>query len=270
MTGPRRRAYVLVASVLAAPAMDAAGPTAATIAAWDAYIGKVEARLDTEATRDASLSLTAPARAALARGEVWIDDAETISPGAIDVPNGSIHHWRGRVLIPRISLDRLMAIVRDPASHTQDDVLDARLLERDEDTDRVFLKITRSSIVTAAYNTEHTVRYRTVGPTCVLSRSVATKIAELDAVGTPAEREKAPGQDRGFLWKMNAYWRYERVEDGVLVTLESATLSRDVPWLLSPVASPIVNRVARESVGRTLRAIRANAETSTMKKMKSE
>jgi hypothetical protein len=59
---------------------------------------------------------------------------------------------------------------------------------------------------------------------------------------------------------MNAYWHYEAVTGGVMITLDSMTLSRSVPWALSPIASPIVNRVARESVVRTLRSLRARFE----------
>jgi hypothetical protein len=35
--------------------------------------------------------------------------------------------------------------------------------------------------------------------------STATKIAELADAGTPAEHELPPGEDRGFLWRLNAY-----------------------------------------------------------------
>jgi hypothetical protein len=59
------------------------------------------------------------------------------------------------------------------------------------------------------YNTEHSVEYRRLGGRRATSRAVATRIAELADAGTPAEREKGPGQDHGFLWRLNAYWRYE-------------------------------------------------------------
>jgi len=35
------------------------------------------------------------------------------------------------------------------------------------------------------------------------------------------------GDDRGFLWRLNAYWRYEQVAGGVIAECESITLSRD-------------------------------------------
>lgn len=252
----RASAEVDVPDRIAADAVP--GPTRATIAAWNSYIEAVEARLDREARADLDKASSVRVRAELARGEVVIEDAMADQGRPpVEVPDGRIHHWRGRVLVPDVSLDQVLAVVRDPANHKQEDVLDARLLSRDGETDRVYFKLTRSALVTASYNTEHQVTYRTVSPTRTVSRSEATKIAELERPGTPSEREKPPGTDRGFLWKMNAYWQYDEVPEGVIVTLDSVTLSRDVPWALSPIASPIVNRVARESVARTLRSLKA-------------
>jgi hypothetical protein len=45
------------------------------------------------------------------------------------------------------------------------------------------------------------------------------------------------------------------------VELESLTLSRDLPSLLRPIAAPLINRVARESIARTLQALARRSET---------
>jgi hypothetical protein len=81
---------------------------------------------------------------------------------------------------------------------------------------------------------------------------VATKIVEIADAGTPDERPKSEDQDRDLLWRWHAYWRYEQSPQGVLIECESITLSRTVPLLLRPVAGPLVNHVARESMDRTL------------------
>ena len=41
----------------------------------------------------------------------------------------------------------------------------------------------------------------------------------------------------------------------MLIECESVSLSRGVPWLIRPIASPIVDRIARESLERTLRSL---------------
>jgi hypothetical protein len=138
----------------------------------------------------------------------------------------------------------------------QQDVLDLKVLDRTTDSLRLYLKLVRDGIVTVTYNTEHDIRFVRHSPTLASCRSMATKIAELENAGTPAERERPQGADHGFLWRLNAYWRYEQVESGVVVELESVTLGRDVPMLLGPLVRPIVNRIARESVTRTFEGFR--------------
>lgn len=55
---------------------------------------------------------------------------------------------------------------------------------------------------------------------------------------------------------MNSYWRYQAVPGGVVIELESLTLSRNVPWGVGAVVRPLVDQVARESLTRTLVALR--------------
>jgi hypothetical protein len=74
---------------------------------------------------------------------------------------------------------------------------------------------------------------------------------------TPDERELPPGEDRGFLWRLNAYWRYEEVAGGVIAECESISLSREVPSFLRYLISPLVESTARESMERTLVTLRA-------------
>ena len=60
------------------------------------------------------------------------------------------------------------------------------------------------------------------------------------------------GNDRGFLWRLNSYWRYEEVDGGVIVECESVTLSRSIPSLVRWMVTPMVRSAARESMERTL------------------
>jgi hypothetical protein len=130
------------------------------------------------------------------------------------------------------------------------------LIARDGDRVRVYMKLRRDSVITVTYNTEHAVEYKQLGSARASSRSVATKIAELTGAGTPQEQEKPQGSDHGFLWKLNAYWRYEQVDGGVLIECESVSLSRSVPMLLKPFVSGTVERIARESLQKTLTGLR--------------
>jgi hypothetical protein len=66
----------------------------------------------------------------------------------------------------------------------------------------------------------------------------------------------AAREDRGFLWALRAWWRYEAVDGGVLIECESVSLSRSVPYVVRPVIGPMVTRFARESMERTLTSLR--------------
>jgi putative flippase GtrA len=256
-----------MAIVLGAARLDAADLGKETVEGWNRYVAQVEARLARERadqSRFLWVDFTTPKdgdvlRRRLRRGEVVVQDAGTESEAAIAIPGAMIHHWRGYVFIPGVSVDDLVAAGKDPTgrrAHKQEDVIASRVLSRDGDTLRLYLKLQRRNIVTVAYNTEHVVTYRIEGQGRASSRSISAKIAELENVGTPAEHEMAVGQDRGFLWRLNSYWRYEAVHGGVIVELESLTMSRDIPLGLGVIVRPLIDRVARESVSRTLGSMR--------------
>jgi len=154
-------------------------------------------------------------------------------------------------------IDRIQQNAGHESEHYED-VLASRLIERKGDRLLVFMKLRRTNLITVTYNTEHAVEYKRINGTRATARSVATKIAELAGVGTAEEHEKSSADDNGFLWRLNAYWRYEAVQGGVIVECESVSLSRPVPTLVRPVANPIVDRVARESLSRTLGGLLRN------------
>ena len=150
---------------------------------------------------------------------------------------------------------------REPPDTRQEDVVSSSILEHRPGWLRVAIRVRRSLIISAVFDTEHEVRFERHGPTQASSWSTATTIVEVADAGTPRERPKRPDEDRGLLWRWNAYWRYEQLEDGVLVECESVTLSRTTPLVLRPIAGPIISHVARESMDRTLAVFRERFRT---------
>ena len=118
------------------------------------------------------------------------------------------------------------------------------------------MRVERDSLVDVTYDIEHAVHYSTHAAGHATSRSTSRRIVQLDDPGTSAERQLPEGRDYGFLWRLNAYWRYVPVQGGVLVECESLALSRGVPSMLRPVAAPIIDTVSRESLENTLGALR--------------
>jgi putative flippase GtrA len=239
-----------------------------TVKAWTAYEARVDRRhaaanaasspffaMDAFGVRDW--------RGSAVSGGIAMSRIEGAAPreGTADVPDGRIHHWAGAVFVPGTTvtavLERLSQLAGQESKHYKD-VIASRLMSREGSRDRVFLKLRRSKVITVTYNSEHLVEYRRITPARATARSVSTKVAELEDAGTPGEREKPVGHDSGYLWRLNAYWRYEALNGGVLIECESVSLSRDVPFLLRPFISGVVEGLARESLERTLRGLRAS------------
>jgi len=221
-------ALVPVLLILGAPAVQAAELRPETVAAWQSYVAATEAH----------------PRGRIAVGEPVGD--------TIGVPGGTIHHWRGATLVRGVTVDQLVHALMHPGTPPpQEDVRESRVLDRSGSTLRVYIKLVRSAVVTVTYDTEHTMTFRRESSHLTTSRSVATKIEEVG------------GGDRGFLWRLNSYWAYRQAPEGVVVELESLSLSRSVPGVLRPVAGPIISRIARESLSRTLDALRRHLQRST-------
>ena len=216
--------------------------------AWRVYLAAVEDRLVRERSRPI------PRREGVERGEIVIEQVGRPGPGGmLIVPGAAVHHWRGTVLVPGAQLADLMnRLEREPPDTRQEDVVSSSILEARPGWIRVAIRVRRSLIMSAVFDTEHEVHFARVDAAHAASWSAATKIVEIADAGTTNERPKPEDQDRDLLWRWNAYWRYEQVPQGVLVECESITLSRTVPLLLKPVAGPLVNHVARESMDRTL------------------
>jgi putative flippase GtrA len=245
------------------PSTATAGPGAAATAGWQHYEKQIEQGLASSKTG----TFFAHDRVGSGgwREEVMRRGVSMIKVDAPSVPDAKIHHWIGAVLVPGTTLDHLLSTLMATAgteSRFYDDVIQSRLLAREGDRIAVFMKLRRTSVITVTYNTEHQVEYTRLTPARATARSVATRIAELENAGTPSERERTADEDSGFLWKLNAYWRYEEVPAGVIVECESVSLSRPVPLLVRPVANPIVDRIARESLARTLESLRRALTTS--------
>ena len=225
-------ASFIVCATVAAPPIEAAtaAPNRTALDAWDRYIAQTERQWE-----HSRVALHVTSNGAAAEGN------------SIAVPAGTISHWRGAVFIRGVTLDRLLDGLMNPGTPPpQEDVVASRVLARRSNSLRVYIRMVRRAIVTVTYDTEHEMTFSRPSPTMAIARSVATRIDE------------EGGVDHGFLWRLHSYWRYEQQPGGVRVELDSVTLSRAVPSFARTVASPLVNRVARESIYRTLEALRRN------------
>ena len=276
---------LLFGVVLLAPglaASKAAGPETAnlepnTVAAFNEYVKLTDGRNGNELQRGSNLlwidglteSKRAQAYEELKRGEVKMQKLETLANGErIHCPSGMIHHWVGVVFIPGAKLQDVLAVLQDYDRHAQfyaPDVERSKIESHDGDHFVVFLRFRRHKVITVVLNTQHDVRYFRDSQARAHSRSSAVHVAEVENAGKSDEREKLPGEDGGFLWRMETWWRMEEGDGGVYVQSEVVSLTRDIPIGLGWLIGPFVTSIPRETLTFTLEATRSAVRQGTPK-----
>jgi hypothetical protein len=179
---------------------------------------------------------------------------------ALEVRDGLIHDWIGAVFVPRATLDQALALLAGYDNHARlygPEVMASRTLEHDGDHYRIYLRLLKKKVITVVLDTEHDVRYFRLDRTRAHSRSYSTKIAQLENPGEPDEREKPVGDDNGFLWRLNSYWRMEARDGGVYLECQAVSLTRDIPTGLGWMIEPVIRDLPKESLVKTLEATRA-------------
>jgi hypothetical protein len=263
----------LAGSVPTAQSAPSANPAPAklhseTVAAFDRYVHLTEERNEAELKRGSSLlwidSLSPAQRteayAALKRGEVQIEQLSTLDNGkAIDCPVGMIHHWVGVIFINGAKLDDVLGVLEDydrESTYYSPDVERSKIESHDGDHFRVFLRFRRHKVITVVLDTEHDVHYYHDAPGRAHSRSSAVRIVEVENPGARDEKEKQPGDDGGYLWRMETWWRMEERDGGVYVQSEAASLTRDIPTGLGWLVGSFVTSIPKETLVFTLDATR--------------
>jgi hypothetical protein len=241
---------------------------AGTLRAFERYVELTDGRNEAELKHGTHLlwidSLAegqrAEAYAALKRGEVKLQKLETRDNGAvIPCPGGLIHHWTGVVFFPGAKLEEVLRTLEDYDRHSvyySPDVERSKIESRNGDHFRVFLRFHRHKVITVVLNTEHEVDYFLDTRGKAHSRSSAVRIAQVENAGKSDEREKTVGDDDGFLWRMETWWRMEESDDGVYVQSEVASLTRNIPTGLGWMIGPFVTDIPKETLTFTLEATR--------------
>jgi hypothetical protein len=260
----------LVALSLAVPLTAATELKPATIQAFERYVQAAEARIGREENDPPDFlyvdGLNAPehdrAFVSLKRGGIFIAPLNTpdASGRSIEAPGGLIHDWIGVVFIRGASLRQTIDLLQDYDHHYEyfkPEVIGSRLMSRQGNDFKIFLRFREKKVVTVVLDTEHEVHYTPIDSNHWYSRSFTTRIAQVEDPGKPAEHELPVGDDGGYLWRMNTYWEFEERDGGVYVQCESISLSRDIPRGLGWMLEPFVTSVPKESLQDTLDDLRA-------------
>ena len=200
------------------------------------------------------------AYARLQRGEVISAKLQTPDPsGQSSTPGALIHHWVGTVFIPGASLRQALALVQDYDHHSEyykPRVEKSKIVERSGDDLKVYFRLVQKKIITVVLDTEYSVHNHQLDATRAFSDSYSTRITEIEHPGEASEQAMPPGNDDGFLWRLNSYWRFSEANHGVYIQCEAISLTRDIPTGLNWLIAPFIESIPKESLEFTLQSTR--------------
>jgi hypothetical protein len=240
-----------------------------TIEAFDKFVASVEMRLDSRLIGQTFLwSDEFPGvRQQLLKGIVVVQPLQ--GNGIVSLKGGLVQDWRGAVFIPYVSLREVLSIVQDYDHHRdfyKPEIADAKIESHQGDEFVVYMRIVKAKFMLSdVLNTEHAIQFVHVDQKRVYSRSYSKRINEVAAPGQTGEHELPSGHDRGLLWRMNGYWFFEERDDGVYITCESITLTRDIPFGMAALIGPIIHDLPGEALRKSLEQTRRAIAPRTTK-----
>jgi hypothetical protein len=182
------------------------------------------------------------------RGETVVVEAKIPN---VPVPDGQIHDWLGVLFISGTTIASVRTVMQDYDGYQRiykPDVTDSKLLARDGDHFRVFLRMYKHEFLTLVYDSEYDVRYSFPAPDRMEVVSRSTRIVQ-------------SGDDHGFLWRLNSYWRFQQADGGVYAQCRAISLSRGIPFGFGGLRG-FLQKFPRESMVNTLEATRRAAASS--------
>jgi hypothetical protein len=229
--------------------------------AFEMYVASLEARLAGQHARpETYLAVAAGAgtRDGLNRPPTSGDmRVEAVNGGTWQVGGALLHHWRGTSYVPNATPRDMLTLLRDfnhLSQYYAPEVVSSRVLTDDGAIASLAVRFKELKLLTIVLDAEYEVEARLSGNDRGYSVSRSTHIWQVDRPGTAQERRRPPGEDDGFLWRLNSYWSFARVSHGLQIECEAVSLTRDVPPGLGWLISPIIANFPREELAFTLRA----------------
>jgi hypothetical protein len=235
-------------------------PTPAAVSGFNSYSKVVESRI-VQQHQSPNTFLAAAAsdpegeEAHLRRGELIIENL-TPSKG-VDFSGALLHHWRGTAFAPGAKAADFERLMRDFSSYPQHfspQVLQAKTLTLDGDHMQAWMRVRQRHVITVVMDTNYDITFGQSDMQHGYSISRSTRIAEVDAPGTGAERTLSASEEHGYLWRMNTFWSYAERDGGLYLQIEAVSLTRCIPHGVGWAIRPYVESIPRGSLEFTLRS----------------
>jgi hypothetical protein len=238
-------------------------PKPETLAAFNRYRDKTQARLDAEVGPGRFLSIDRypPSRRRaideqLRRGEFYLEQLRTLDGNEkIPVPGGIVHHWVGIAFLPNATLREAKTVLEDFEHQKENyfpDVRQSKLLSEQGNHRKVFLQFYSKTVITAVFNVRFSTDTTDYPPGRTQIRSCSDQVAEVENFGKPDERELSPADSHGYMWELCTWWRIEEADGGTYIQVEAIELSRTVPFAFAWLVNPIVRSVPKTFLSRLL------------------
>jgi hypothetical protein len=213
----------------------------------------------------------------LRTGEILVSPAGEHTPK--HVPSGLIHDWNGQVFIPNATIHDLLPVVRDYTCYKEvykPAVVDSKTIAAESSPESPvsedqfhMLLMNKSLIAKTALDSDFRSSYVRVpdvrgSDQRWYSISESTRIQEIAGYGTENQHMLPEDEGTGLIWRTYSITRYEERDGGVYVELQAIVLSRDIPFILRYVVSPIVRRVSREALMTSLHQTQEAVRTSKL------
>lgn len=253
MDGRRWRVLVamLVACVVGSGSAYAEAPAGA-VAAFDRYVSGVETRLETQ-HRSAEGFLAPVDEERVRKGDVVVEE---LTPKGEEIPGGMLHHWRATAFAAGAKAADLQRVMRDYSAYPQlfaPQVTAARVTGGTGNHRQVWMRVVQKHIIMVVLDTSYDVTFGQLDEQHGWSWSKSTDIQEIADAGTDHEHALSAKDEHGFLWRQNTYWSYVETDDGLLLQVESVSLTRGIPAGLGWAVKPFVESVPRDSLEFTLK-----------------
>ncbi len=223
--------------------------------AFQQYAAAVEARIERDGGEPLFLRLAADpgARTRLRVGDVPAIAAGTLGVRpSIAIPGGQVQHWVGAGFIPDMTIARALPKLEDYNNRKREMapvIVESRILSHEGGEFRVWLRLQQRAVLPAVFDLILRITYRRPGIGRLEIESRTESIQEVPGVGAP---RGAAARDRGLLWALNHYWRFEERDGGVYAECEALVLSRATPPLLRWIADPLIARASRRTLDATV------------------
>jgi hypothetical protein len=216
-------------------------------AAFDRYVEQVERRMISDPVLDPKLR----------GGEAHIEAVEAARN--VNAPGAMIQDWVGTMFMPGATIEQVQSVLRDYANYKnyyRPKVIESRELSHSGNEYDVLLRLYEKHVLTIVLNTTYHIRYEMPDSRHLIVTSRSTHIGEVKDPGKSYAEEVAQGEDSGFLWRLNSYWRFEAIDGGVYARCEAISLTRDVPAGLGWMLKGFLEGFPKESMMNTLRGTR--------------